>query len=112
MTTWPSGSTQASPLAPPDSRFFTRAVSLSIFPRESDSACGGGTQTRMVVCVDGLGAVVSDGFCTGPKPVATQSCNEQACTAEVPSLGPVARLGLLVISAGLGGLLSRRRARS
>ncbi|MCR9097550.1 MAG: hypothetical protein NXI30_25310, partial [bacterium] len=45
------------------------------------AACGGGTQTRSVVCDDGFGNVVADAFCDpGSRPVDTQSCNTQACS--------------------------------
>ena len=41
--------------------------------------CGGGTQTRTVVCQDSGGATVADSFCTTTKPATAQSCNVQAC---------------------------------
>ncbi|MFO0738222.1 MAG: thrombospondin type-1 domain-containing protein [Labilithrix sp.] len=43
------------------------------------AACGGGTQTRAVSCVDSSGSVVSAALCTGPAPVTSQSCNAQPC---------------------------------
>ena len=41
--------------------------------------CGGGTQTRSVICQRNDQTTVADSFCTGTKPIATQSCNSQAC---------------------------------
>jgi len=42
--------------------------------------CGGGTQTQSVTCVqDGTTTVVTDSYCTGTKPLTSQSCNTQAC---------------------------------
>ena len=42
-------------------------------------SCGGGTQTRSVVCQRNDQTTVADSFCTGTKPITTQSCNTQAC---------------------------------
>lgn len=42
-------------------------------------SCGGGTQTRTVSCGRSDGATVSDSFCSGAKPSASQSCNTTAC---------------------------------
>ena len=45
------------------------------------AACGGGTQTRPVVCEDGFGNAVSDALCDPAlRPTDTQSCNTQACS--------------------------------
>lgn len=44
-------------------------------------SCGGGTQTRTVVCKRNDGTTVADTFCTGPKPPTSQACNTQACAA-------------------------------
>lgn len=43
-------------------------------------SCGGGTQTRTVVCYDSSNAAVADSLCAAPKPITSQSCNSQACT--------------------------------
>ena len=42
-------------------------------------ACGGGTETRTVICKDVSGTTVADGQCTSPKPEVSQNCNSQAC---------------------------------
>lgn len=42
--------------------------------------CGGGTQSRSVVCVNSEVAPVSDTSCTESKPAALQSCNTQSCS--------------------------------
>lgn len=47
-----------------------------------DVACGGGTQTRTVVCRDTQGNVNPDGRCPGAKPATSQICNAQACTSD------------------------------
>jgi len=44
--------------------------------------CGGGIQTRDVVCRDCEGNNLPDGSCSGPKPPATQTCNEQPCPVD------------------------------
>lgn len=49
----------------------------------SVSTCGGGTQTRNIVCQDNNGSTVADSYCTDPKPAETQSCNTQACACPV-----------------------------
>jgi len=41
--------------------------------------CGGGTQTRIVVCQDNNSQVVADEKCTETKPSTSQSCNPQSC---------------------------------
>ncbi|MBU1218566.1 hypothetical protein KKF34_09620 [Myxococcota bacterium] len=46
---------------------------------ECTAVCGGGTQTRTVVCVDGSGNIVSDTLCGNPKPVESQVCNTDPC---------------------------------
>lgn len=43
------------------------------------AACGGGTQTRTVVCRDSENNVTPDGRCPGTKPATSQICNAQAC---------------------------------
>jgi len=45
--------------------------------------CGGGTQTRSVVCRRSDGQTVADSFCGGGKPATSQACNEQACEVVV-----------------------------
>jgi hypothetical protein len=50
---------------------------------DCSSSCGGGTQTRTVVCKktrDGSTTTVSDSSCSGTKPSASQVCNTQACS--------------------------------
>ncbi len=47
-----------------------------------DVACGGGTQTRTVICKDSNGVTTPDGRCPGTKPATSQICNAQACTAD------------------------------
>lgn len=42
-------------------------------------SCGGGSQTRSVVCQRDDGQVVADSYCSGTKPATSQSCNTQAC---------------------------------
>ncbi|MFZ5439745.1 MAG: thrombospondin type-1 domain-containing protein [Myxococcota bacterium] len=44
-------------------------------------SCGGGTQSRTVVCVDSSGAVLPASACTATPPATTQTCNAQACPA-------------------------------
>ncbi len=41
--------------------------------------CGGGTKTRTVTCQSSDQQTVSDEFCTGDKPTASQECNTQSC---------------------------------
>lgn len=43
------------------------------------AACGGGTQTRAVVCQSNGGTTVADSFCSGAKPPTARSCNAQTC---------------------------------
>ena len=45
--------------------------------------CGGGNQMRTVECRASSGMVVTDGYCTGTKPSAMQSCNTQACCVDL-----------------------------
>ena len=47
--------------------------------------CGGGTQTRTVVCKRNDGVTVADGNCSGAKPANSQTCNATACMANCPS---------------------------
>jgi len=42
-------------------------------------ACGGGTQTQSVTCVDSNGNTVANGNCAGAPPASVQACNTQAC---------------------------------
>ncbi len=43
-------------------------------------ACGGGTHTRSVTCVDGeTSQPVDEGHCSAPKPAESESCNTFAC---------------------------------
>lgn len=44
------------------------------------ATCGGGTQSRLVVCKRNDGLVVADNNCTGPKPADSISCNTQECS--------------------------------
>ena len=41
--------------------------------------CGGGTQTRTVYCKRNDNVQVDDNFCSGTKPISSQSCNIQEC---------------------------------
>ena len=41
--------------------------------------CGGGTNIRNVVCMDSLGNIVPDSYCSGTKPASTISCNTDSC---------------------------------
>ena len=41
--------------------------------------CGGGTQTRTVYCKRNDNVQVDDNFCSGTKPISSQSCNTQSC---------------------------------
>lgn len=43
------------------------------------ATCGGGTQTRTVVCQDNSGNVVDDSYCTEAKPAVSQDCGTQLC---------------------------------
>jgi len=43
------------------------------------AACGGGTQTQSVTCVDQNGNTVASGLCTSAPPATSQACNLQAC---------------------------------
>ncbi|MFZ4462135.1 MAG: thrombospondin type-1 domain-containing protein [Patescibacteria group bacterium] len=52
------------------------------------ATCGGGSQTRSVVCKDEQGSAVPDSYCTGPKPSIDQACNTQSCAVACPALGP------------------------
>ena len=47
--------------------------------------CGGGFQTRTVVCVDSLGNVVTDNYCTEIKPYTEQVCNTFDCVTSCTS---------------------------
>ncbi|MCF7812026.1 DUF4215 domain-containing protein [Candidatus Gracilibacteria bacterium] len=52
------------------------------------TTCGTGTQTRSVVCKDGMGNTISDAYCSGIKPVTSQSCSDTSgcsCTGTTPS---------------------------
>lgn len=61
---------------------------LSYFWDESDpwstcdKACGGGNQTREVVCRDTEGTKVPDKRCPGKKPSTSQSCNNHNCDGD------------------------------
>lgn len=44
--------------------------------------CGGGTQTRSVICMKN-GSPQPDSKCPPPKPATSQTCNTQACAAPV-----------------------------
>lgn len=47
-------------------------------------SCGGGTQTRSVVCTRNDGVTFNDGICTslvGAKPATSQACNTHGCTS-------------------------------
>lgn len=44
------------------------------------ASCGGGTQSRSVVCQRNDGVNVTDDLCSS-KPATTQACNTQACTS-------------------------------
>ncbi|MDB4946583.1 MAG: Thrombospondin, type 1 repeat protein [Labilithrix sp.] len=46
---------------------------------ECSATCGGGTQTRAVACKDQGGVAREDSWCSGLKPEAIASCNEQPC---------------------------------
>ncbi len=41
--------------------------------------CGGGIQTRDVVCMDSSGNILSDSFCSDIKPSSSRSCNTDPC---------------------------------
>lgn len=43
------------------------------------AACGGGTRTRAVQCVDSMGGVAASGLCAGASPPTSESCNDQPC---------------------------------
>jgi hypothetical protein len=43
--------------------------------------CGGGTQSRSVICMRSDGITSVDSYCTGTKPATVQSCNTQNCPA-------------------------------
>ncbi len=43
------------------------------------ASCGGGTQTRTMVCVSSQMETVADSFCPLDKPEVNRSCNEQSC---------------------------------
>lgn len=55
---------------------------------DCSQACGGGTQTRTVTCVDVNLAVVADTNCAEAKPSAQQNCNTQACSGDGPNWNP------------------------
>ncbi len=42
-------------------------------------ACGGGTQTRTVTCVDGSDNVLADASCLATKPTTSQACQTATC---------------------------------
>lgn len=53
--------------------------------------CGGGTQTRSVVCEDTTGAVYADSVCVaqvGAKPNTSRVCNTQTCQVPRWQVGP------------------------
>jgi hypothetical protein len=58
-------------------------------------SCATSTQTRNVVCKDSNGNNVSDGMCSGTKPVTSQSCTPTNCTSggswSVGAWGPCSR---------------------
>lgn len=50
------------------------------------ASCGGGVQTRAVVCKDNNGVTRADSWCASPKPSSSQACNESACApAQTPN---------------------------
>jgi len=46
---------------------------------ECSKACGGGVQTRTVVCVDEYGTLGPEASCQGARPTMQQACNVVAC---------------------------------
>ena len=78
---------------------------------ECSEACGGGTQTRSVVCVDDTNQPVPDSNCTDPKPTTQQPCNVQGCADKlVPSVycvmpepsNPAKWIALFAYQSGVG----------
>lgn len=49
-------------------------------------SCGGGTQSRTVLCQTEDGQTVSDAYCTDPKPATSKACNTHSCPSE-PTYG-------------------------
>lgn len=47
---------------------------------DCSKTCGGGTQSRTVVCQDALGNNLPDSLCSSPKPETSRSCNTQSCS--------------------------------
>lgn len=45
-------------------------------------SCGGGTQSRTVICQDNTGVTVAEGYCPTPKPSVQQSCNTHNCPVQ------------------------------
>ncbi len=46
---------------------------------ECSATCGGGTQTRTVLCRDDGGNLADEAFCPTPKPDVSQTCNADPC---------------------------------
>lgn len=55
-------------------------------PSTCSATCGGGTQARTVSCQRSDWVLVSDSFCTLPKPSETLSCNTQDCPNTLDAL--------------------------
>lgn len=78
--------------------------------------CGGGAQSRAVICVSSAGVQVADSLCTTARPAPSQACNTQGCawrqgdplSSDRPSLSyckdvskEIPTLGLACTSPGL-----------
>eukprot|EP00879_Flechtneria_rotunda_P014149 GHRR01014781.1.p1 GENE.GHRR01014781.1~~GHRR01014781.1.p1 ORF type:complete len:598 (+),score=179.22 GHRR01014781.1:1483-3276(+) len=47
--------------------------------------CGGGQQTRLVVCLDSVGNAADSTLCPSPMPASSRSCQMQPCQASLPT---------------------------
>ena len=54
---------------------------------DCSAECGGGTQTRTVYCKRNDNVQVDDAFCSGTKPISSQSCNTQSCDPYIGEIG-------------------------
>lgn len=67
------------------------------------ASCGGGVQSRTVNCINSqTNEIVSDNFCSEPKPVFSQNCNTQSCSSGVSYSWQIGSWGSCSASCGGG----------